>query len=58
VQFFKNFLRNLFLLLVLGVVVYLISPEIMESVYKAFGQLFGPLAIIMVIVTAIPRRRT
>jgi len=57
-QFFKDLLRNLAILIILGLVVYFIYPDMMKQVYEFFGLLYGPLAILMVIVFAIPRRRT
>ncbi|HBO33526.1 MAG TPA: hypothetical protein DD636_02095 [Anaerolineaceae bacterium] len=56
-EFFKNFLKNLGLLVVLGVVLLLVAPDMMRQVYDAFGQLFGPLVIVMIIVAALPRRK-
>jgi len=57
-HFLKNFLINLFWLFVFGLVVYLIFPDIIGMVYKAIGQLFGPLVILLIIVAALPSRRT
>jgi hypothetical protein len=57
VQFFKNFLKNLGFLVVIGVVLFFVAPHMMRQVFDAFGQLFGPLAIIMIFVAALPRRR-
>ncbi len=56
-QFLKDFLRNLAILIGIGLVVYLIYPDIMKQVYEFFGLLFGPLARITVIVFALPRKR-
>jgi hypothetical protein len=58
VQFLKNFLKNLGFLVVIGIVLFFVAPDMMRQVFDAFGQLFGPLAIIMIIVAALPRRRT
>jgi len=57
-QFLKNLLRNLAFLIVLGLVLLVIFPDIMKQVYQFFGLLFGPLVILIVIVAAPPRRRT
>jgi len=54
--FVKNLLFNLLAIFLLGLIVYLIYPEIMGQVFYAYGELFGPLAILMVIVFAIPRK--
>ena len=56
-QFLKNFLKNLGFLLVIGIVLFFVAPDMMRQVFGAFGQLFGPLAIIMIIVAALPSRR-
>jgi hypothetical protein len=58
VQFLKNFLINLYWLFVFGLIVYLIYPDIIGMVYKTIGQLFGPLVILMIIVVALPSKRT
>ena len=56
-RFLKNFLINLFWLLVFGLGVYLLFPDIIGMVYKALGQLFGPLLILMIIVVSLPGRK-
>lgn len=56
-EFLKNFLRNLFMLGVIGLILYLIAPDMIGMVYDFFGQLFGPLAILMLIASALPQRR-
>ena len=58
VQFLKNFLKNLGFLVVIGIVLFFVAPDMMRQVSDAFGQLFGPLAIIMIIVAALPSKRT
>jgi hypothetical protein len=58
VQFLKNFLKNLGFLVVIGIVLFFVAPDMMRQVFDAFGQLFGPLAIIMIIVAALPSKRT
>lgn len=57
-QFLKNFLKNLGFLVVIGIVFFFVAPDMMRQVFDAFGQLFGPLAIIMIIVAALPSKRT
>lgn len=56
-SFFLKFLRNLALLLVVGIVLYLIYPDIMRQVYDLLGALFGPLILLILIVAALPRGR-
>jgi hypothetical protein len=55
-EFFKNLLRNILILVVIGVVIYLMYPAIMGQVFQFYWMLFGPLAIVMLIVFALPRR--
>jgi len=55
-EFLKNLLRNIIILVAIGVFLYFASPDIMGQVYNLFGSLFGPLAIIMLVVLALPRR--
>lgn len=57
-RFLKDFLINLFWLFVIGLILFLVFPDLIGQVYKALGDLFGPLAILMIIVVAIPRKRT
>jgi hypothetical protein len=58
-KFFKKFLINLIGLVILGFALYLYSPKIISQVYSFFGMMFGPvLVILMVIIAAIPQRRT
>jgi hypothetical protein len=57
-QFLKDLLRNLAILIVIGLAVYFIYPDIMKQVYEFFGLLFGPLVILIIIVFALPRRRS
>jgi len=56
-QFLKDFLRNLLFLLLLGVLLYFMFPDIMKQVFELYGLLFGPLALVALIVIALPRRR-
>lgn len=56
-RFLKDLLRNLAILIGILIVIYMISPDIMGQVFELFGSLFGPLAIVALIVFALPRRR-
>ena len=56
-QFLKDLLRNLAVLLVIGVVLFAISPQQMSRIAEVYGGLFGPLAIVLLIILALPRRR-
>lgn len=55
-QFFKIFLRNLLLLFVMGVVLFIFFPDVMNQVFQLYGALFGPLILLIIIVVALPRR--
>lgn len=56
-QFLKNLLRNLLILVALGVVVYLLYPTIMGQVFQVYWLLYGPLVIVMLVVFSLPRKR-
>ena len=54
-QFIKDFVRNLIVLLVIGVVLFFMFPDMMRQVYELFGVMFGPLVLIILVVIALPR---
>jgi hypothetical protein len=56
-DFLKDLLRNLALLLIIGVVLFILFPDTMKQVFQLYGALFGPLAIILLVVAALPRKR-
>jgi hypothetical protein len=56
-QFFKALLRNLGLLIIIGVVLLIIFPGTMSQVFRLYGALFGPLVIVMLVVGALPHKR-
>jgi hypothetical protein len=57
-QFVKNFLLNLVILIVFGLAFYLISPStIMNQVFSLYWWLFGPIAIALLVVFALPRKQ-
>ncbi len=57
-KFLSDFLRNLAILAVIGLALYVISPSIMTQVFNLFGTLFGPLIVILLIAAAaLPRKR-
>jgi hypothetical protein len=55
-QFIKNLLINIALLLGMGVFLYILFPGIMGLVYQAMFGLLGPLLIVIIIFAAIPPR--
>lgn len=56
-EFIKDMLRNLFLLLLIGFVLFVLFPGMMGQIYQLFGALFGPLVIILLLAFALPRNR-
>jgi len=57
VTILKNFLRNLILLAVLGVVIYLVAPEMVSGAAEAYWTILGPIGILLIIVFAIPKKK-
>jgi len=56
-KFLKNFLRNLVLLIVIGLGLFLVFPNMMNQVFQLFGMLLGPFALIIIVVAALPNKR-
>lgn len=56
-KFFLNFLKNLGILVAIGIVIFLLEPEMMRQVFDVYGLLFGPIALLFVVVAALPRKR-
>lgn len=56
-QFIKDFVRNLVILFVMVLILLALFPTMMSQVLQFYSLIFGPLAILMVIVFALPRRR-
>lgn len=54
-QFLKDYLRNLLFLILLGVALYFLFPDMMRQIFELYGLLFGPLAIVALLVIALPR---
>jgi len=57
VDFIKNLLFNLGLLIVAGIILYMIFPEIMGGVFQISWLIYGPLVFLILIVFALPRGR-
>lgn len=57
-QFVKDFLKNLAILVVIGVVLFILFPDMMRQVLELYGALLGPIAIIVLIVAALPRKKS
>ena len=56
-DFLKGLARNLVLLVVVGLVLYLLFPDIMSQVLQLYGAVLGPVAILILVAAALPRRR-
>jgi peptidoglycan/LPS O-acetylase OafA/YrhL len=57
-QFIKDFIRNLMLLVVIGIVLYMLFPDMMRQIFKLYGALLGPVAIVVLVVAALPRKHS
>jgi len=55
--FLKKFLINLAFLVGLGILLFIIAPDLMKQVFELYGALFGLIAIRFVIVVALPQKR-
>ena len=56
-SFLKALLRNIAILVVIGLAMYIFMPEVMGQVYDLLGALFGPLVILIVVVAALPGKK-
>jgi hypothetical protein len=57
-SFLKGLLRNLGLILLIGIVLFIIFPDLMRQVFGVFGGLFAPgLILVLIVIFALPRRR-
>ena len=56
-EFLKGFLRNLGLLLIIGLALFILFPDMMKQIIRLYGPVFGLVAIIIVIVAALPRKK-
>ena len=60
-QFIKDLLRNLLILAAIGIMLFFLFPDMMRQVFDLYGRLLGSLAIIILVVIALPaksRRRS
>ena len=55
-QFVKRFLLNLALMVVIGIVLFILLPDMMRRIFQLYGLLFGPLALVILVLAALPRR--
>ncbi len=56
-DFLKGFLRNLGLLLIIGLILFILFPDMMKQIFQLYGTLLGPVAIVVIIVAALPRKK-
>ena len=57
-SFLMAFLRNLGFIILGGVILLIVFPDLMREIFQIFGGLFGPtLVVIIIIVAALPRKR-
>ena len=55
-DFLKALLRNLAILVGIGIVLLILLPNQMSQVYELYGALFGPIAILLLISAALPKK--
>ena len=55
--FLKGFLRNLVFLAGLGLVIYLIEPEMVKGAFEAYWMILGPIGILLILIMALPQKR-
>ena len=55
--FFKGFIRNMLFLAGLGLIIFLVEPEMVKSVFEAYWMILGPIGILLIMVAAIPKRK-
>jgi hypothetical protein len=55
--FLRRFLRNLIFFAVVGIIIYLMEPEMVKNVVDAYWQILGPIGLLLIIVGAIPQKR-
>jgi len=56
-DYLKDFARNLILLGVIGIVLFFAFPDLMQQVTALLGALFGPVAVLVFVAAALPKRR-
>ncbi len=56
-DFLKGLLKNLAFLLAIGVVLFVLFPNQMSQVFQLYGAIFGPIAILILIGAAMPRKK-
>lgn len=55
--FLRDFLRNLAILIAFGLVIYFTAPDFTKQVFQLSGAFLGLIAMLLVIVAALPRKK-
>ncbi len=56
-DFLKGFIRNIAILTGIGLIIYLIEPDMVRQVIEAYWLIFGPIALLLLVVAALPQRK-
>ncbi|MGA2111670.1 MAG: hypothetical protein ABSG98_05915 [Anaerolineales bacterium] len=56
-SFLIGFIRNLAILVVIGLTLFILWPGVMGPVIRLYGAVWGPVAIVILVVVALPRKR-
>ena len=54
--FVKKLLKNLGFLVLIGIALFMLFLEQMTGIFNLYGAVFGPLAVILLIGAALPKR--
>jgi hypothetical protein len=54
---FGKLIKNLALLIVIGLVLLVLFPTQLSTIFQLYGALFGPFLVVIILVAALPRRR-
>jgi hypothetical protein len=52
VKLLKNLMINLFIIIIIFIGLYLLFPKEMRQIFYLYGQIFGPIVIILLLVVA------
>ena len=56
-DYLKAFLRNLGFLVLIGIVLLVLFPSWMRDINRLYGAIFGPLALLILVIAALPARK-
>jgi uncharacterized membrane protein YedE/YeeE len=56
-SFLKGFLTNLLFIVAIGVVLFIVAPDMMKQVFQLYGGLFGPVLVMVLIFVAAPAQK-